>query len=61
MNESPQKNAPQTKKAISLELQRESLQLVSSAELSEVVGGGHIEIGGSLQRAEPGGGGTPRT
>lgn len=39
MNESTQQNPPQTKKPISLELQRESLQLVSLDYLDGVVGG----------------------
>lgn len=39
MNESTQQNPPQTKKPISLELQRESLQLVSLDNLDGVVGG----------------------
>lgn len=45
MNESTQQNPPQTKEAISLELQRESLQLVSLDYLDGVVGGeGNTDI-----------------
>jgi hypothetical protein len=39
MNESTQQNPPQTRKPVSLELQRESLQLVSLDYLDGVVGG----------------------